>query len=290
MSSDGVIDHLSIWVHQTNKDNQPPYAVPIAQLGGLPKIIPDVPILAVFLSYYSIASLLCLLSIYQAVRSHQPCTLSLLMYLFSGERVVACAMRIAWAYRIANVRIAVASQILLQAGVILLYLMNVIIAGRVLRTLFGHRSWLRSILAALSIMTISSLVMVITAIIVSVFTLEERSRDACLDVQRAAATYFVLLTTAPMMMLAACLKHKYNQVDGRLRSILALTAMSALLCMIMAGFKAGVIWETPRPIFSPAWYHSNICLYALGFGPEVLDLTMLFMARVDVRCNSLSNC
>ncbi|KAJ0122639.1 hypothetical protein J7T55_003154 [Diaporthe amygdali] len=182
----------------------PPYPLNNAQIGGIPSVSIDMLPLAVFLALYAIAAVTSTLLTEIHRRKGHGRTIPVILFLFSGERVVACAMRIAWAFRPANVRIAVASQVLLQAGVLLLFLLNLILAERVLldRDLgIRSRRCLKALLGTLSALTISALVMVVVSIIVSVYTLDQNTIDRCRDVQRAAATYLLALAAAPVAML-----------------------------------------------------------------------------------------
>lgn len=216
-------------------------------------------------------------------------TIPIITFLFSGERVLACAVRMAWASRPGNVRVAVASQVLLQAGVLLLLLLNLILAQRVLlgqRPGPRTRRWLRVLLGAMSALTVSALIMVVVSIIVSVYSLDQRTIERCRDVQRAAASYLLVLAMAPAVLLlgAALLSNKpMPRVTKARRSEVAIVLSSCLLCTLNAGFKAGVVWARPKSLFDPAWYHSRACLYTLVLGTELVALVMLLATRADLK-------
>lgn len=269
-------------------DAQPPYPLNNAQIGGIPSVPVDVPPLAVFLSLHATAAVISMLLAESHRRKGHGRTIPIITFLFSGERVLACAVRMAWASRPGNVRVAVASQVLLQAGVLLLLLLNLILAERVLlarRPGPRARRCLRVLLGAMSALTVSALVMVVVSIIVSVYSLEQRTIEQCRDVQRAAATYLVLLAVAPaaLLLVAALLSTEPISRVTKVRSEVAIVLSSCLLCTLNAGFKAGVVWARPKSLFDPAWYHSRACLYTFVLGTEVVALVLVLATRADLK-------
>lgn len=268
---------------------QPPYPLNNAQIGGIPSVPVDVPPLAVFMSLHATAAVISILLAESHRRKGHDRTIPIITFLFSGERVLACAVRMAWASRLGNVRIAIASQVLLQAGVLLLLLLNLILAERVLlgrRPGPRARRCLRVLLGGMSALTVSALIMVVVSIIVSVYSLDQRTIERCRDVQRAAASYLVALAVAPaVLLLAATLlsTEPISRVTKVRRSEVAIVLSSCLLCTLNAGFKAGVVWARPKSLFDPAWYHSRACLYTFVLGTEAVALVLLLATRADLR-------
>lgn len=269
-------------------DAQPPYPLNNAQIGGIPSVTVDIPPLAVFLSLHATAAAISMLLAESHRRKGHGRTIPIITFLFSGERVLACAMRMAWASRPGNVRVAVASQVLLQAGVLLLLLLNLILAERVLLGQRPGRSagrCLRALLGAMSALTVSALIMVVVSIIVSVYSLDQRTIEQCRDVQRAAASYLVVLAVAPvaLLLVAALLSNEPIPRATKVRSKVAIVLSSCLLCTLNAGFKAGVVWARPKSLFDPAWYHSRACLYTFVLGTEVVVLVLVLATRADLK-------
>ncbi|KUI70799.1 hypothetical protein VM1G_11657 [Cytospora mali] len=270
----------------------PPYPLDTAQIGGLPSVSVDIPPLAVFLALYATSAIISIILFEHQRRRHLSCTVPVILFLFSGERVLTCVLRIFWAFKLTNVRVAVASQVSLQAGVLLLFLLNLILAERFwldrkLRARTHVR--LRFALVTLSTLTISALIMEIASIIVSVYTLDQKTISTCRNVQRAGATYFLILATTPLAMLAlafltspASSTKRQGTFSGELFR-LSVTIVSSVLCIMNAGFKTGVVWTPPRSLFDPAWYHSRACLYLFGFTMEVCVLILLYATRADLK-------
>lgn len=269
---------------------QPPYPILTAQVGGIPELIPDLPITAVFLAFFLLVTLWSSIIIFKQIRNHQRWTIAAIILLFAAERTPALVMRIAWTFRPTNIAIAVTSHILLQAGVVVLYLGNLVYVGAVIRAGTGRHTWLTILEAALSIMTLSAFVMGVVSVVVEVHTLDERTRENCLWLQRAVATYFVALTTTPLALLVAAFRGHRKSLFRVMKdtfSDAAITTVAALLCMLTSSFRAAVSWAPQRALFNPAWYHSRAAFYAFELAPEVLLLLVYMLARVDQRFHRL---
>ncbi|KAF2621184.1 hypothetical protein BU25DRAFT_354898, partial [Macroventuria anomochaeta] len=266
-----------------------PYALPYAQLGGLPTRHPELPILVMFLATYCTAWLY---SLYIVVRCYQrSCNnrIAVVLLLACGERITAYIMRIVWIFRISDIRIGIASQILLQAGVILVYVGALLSAASLLRVHVKCLPWLTPFLITLSIVTIISFVANLVSTIVSVHTLQDHVRQTCRDVQRVAATYLVFLTFISVLMLVVVFhvlwtRQKISRISEAKTAGFIFSFVS-IVCLLMASFKAGVIWKNPSPLFSPAWYLSLSSLYSFELGPELLVTLILLgtSARVGAQ-------
>ncbi|KUI62715.1 hypothetical protein VP1G_09832 [Cytospora mali] len=270
----------------------PPYPLDTAQIGGLPSVSVDIPPLAVFLALYATSAMISIILFEHQRRRHFSCTIPVILFLFSGERVLTCVLRMVWAFKLTNVRVAVASQVFSQAGVLLLFLLNLILAERIWldrKVRARTRLRLRIALITLSTLTVSALIMEIASIIVSVYTLDQKTISTCRNVQRTGATYFLILATTPLAMLAlafltspASSTKRQGTSSGELVRF-PVTIVSSVLCILNAGFKTGVVWTPPRSLFDPAWYHSRACLYVFGFTAEVCVLILLYATCADVK-------
>jgi hypothetical protein len=268
-----------------------PYAPTTAGLGGAPTIIPDVPICAVFIFLY-ICSAVTNSTLFQKNRRRQhKFVLSILLAGFSWARVGTLVLRIAWATRPTNIRLAIAAQIFLNAGVLIVYIINLILAQRILRAKHPRVGWnpiLRMIYKILYITIGIALAAVISSVVVSVYTLNPHTRSICRDIQLAALTYLLIFTCLPVChVVTAVLLPKSpdeeNFGEGSMRSKYMIVTLSSCLCIIIAGFKAGATWSPPRPITDPAWYDSKASLYVFDFSMEILILCLLTISRIDKR-------
>lgn len=258
-----------------------------AQLGGLPTRNPELPIIAIFITVYCAAWLYCLQDIFRRIRGSRNSRIAVILFLACGERIIAYMMRIVWMFRISNIGIGVASQILLQAGVILLYVGTLLSAVSLLTVHFGKLPWLTTMLVSLSTMTITLFIANLVSTIVSVYTPQEHVWKTCRKVQRIAATYLVFLTFVSVSILVVIFYIRWKcRKDARTQSKQMSTCLSitfaSIVCLFMAGFRAALIWKDPSPLFSTTWYLSLTCLYCFEMGPE------LFVTLTLIATNALS--
>ncbi|KAE8350054.1 hypothetical protein BDV28DRAFT_47696 [Aspergillus coremiiformis] len=268
-----------------------PYASTTAALGGLPTILPDIPVCAVFIVLY-MGSAVTNMTLFQVNRRRDhKFVLSMLLFGFSMARITTLVLRIAWANRQHNVRLAIAASIFVNAGVLLAYVVNFILAQRILRAKQPHIGWhpiLRHGSKILYVLIIGALVMVITATVVSSYTLDMHTRAQCRDVQLAAVTYLLVFTCLPIVqiLLAVCLPQSPQEEcfgHGRMAGKIAIVTLSSALCILIAGFKSGVNWSPLRPVTNPPWYDSKACFYVFNFVLEILVLGTLTFSRIDRR-------
>jgi hypothetical protein len=210
---------------------------------------------------------------------------------FCMARTTTCIMRIVWAAYPHNVQIAMAAQILNNAGILIVYIVNLIFAQRVLRGMQPRIGWNRILSRVFKICYVlvgGVLVMVITATVVTFYTLDIQTKLACADALKAAIIFLFFITLAPLLLLAAAFfllprNEESEQAFGTRsmeRKALAVFLI-ACLTVTIAGFKLGTTFETPRPVADPAWYHSKAAFYCFGFVLEILVLCVVQVARVD---------
>lgn len=268
-----------------------PYPSTTAGIGGLPTILPDIPICSVFIVLYAsfAATNMTILQVNRR-RGHK-FLLSGLMFGFCMARITTLVLRIAWANRPSNIRLAIAAQIFLNAGVLLAYIINLVLAQRILRATQPRIGWnpiVRATYKALYIGIGGALIMVITSIVLSLYTLDIHTRSIYRDVQLAAITYLLVFTYLPIIHIAAAvLLPKSNDAEtfgeGSMSCKLIIVTVSTCLCILIAGFKAGMTWSPVRPIRNPAWFHSKACFYVFNFLCEILILSVLTFSRIDKR-------
>lgn len=212
---------------------------------------------------------------------------------FCMARILTCSLRMGWATHHDNISLAIAAQIFLSVGILIIYIVNLILAQRILRARqppIGWHRFFRILFIALYLLVFVFLVLVITFVVIQFYTLDQHLKQVCLDIQRAGVTYFLIVTVLPLFFLAlafAMPRHPNEQNFGKDESSLEFKAVvllvSTLLCITNAGFKAGVTWETPRPASDPAWYDSKAAFYCFYFALEILIIYWLLTTRIDQR-------
>ncbi|KAI0875842.1 hypothetical protein GGS24DRAFT_268889 [Hypoxylon argillaceum] len=268
----------------------PPYGTTQAVVGGVPTVATDVPVAAVLLALF-VASAAAHMTILQLNKRAG------LKFLFSGMLFALCALRsvalgtrIAWAAhpRVANV--AIAAGILTQTGSVLVFVINLIFAQRVLRAYHARIGWHAAVTLAFRFLVacvVASLLMVIAVTIQSFFTLDPAVRRADRTVQLFAGTYMAALAFLPIPIVAlAALLPRTRHVEkfgaGRWRSKLRLLLFTAALATLGATFRVFTGY-VPRPLSSPAWYHSRACYYCFNFVTDLTISAAYLFSRFDRR-------
>ncbi|KAI0829588.1 hypothetical protein F5Y06DRAFT_282579 [Hypoxylon sp. FL0890] len=269
----------------------PPYAPTTASVGGIPSVIPDVPVSAVFIALYMGFAAANMVIFQINSRQGHKFIPSVALFGFCMARILTLVLRMVWATRHTNVRLAIAANIFVNAGILIIYIVNLIFAQRILRAkqpTLGWRKSLRVIFAALYVGIACALIMVITALVLSVYSLDSYTLRACRDVQLTSGTYLLVFTTLPVFVIAAAhllprppTKEEFG--EGRMRTKVIIVLLVACLCIMNAGFRVGTAWPPPRPIDNPAWYHGKAPFYVFNFTLEIIILCILTPMRIDKR-------
>lgn len=207
--------------------------------------------------------------------------LSALCFGFCMARIVTCIMRIVWASRPNSIRIAIASNIFNAAGVLILFIVNLIFAQRLLRAYHPHFGWHRAVHFAfifLYFSVIALLIMVITATVISFYTLNPDTLSICRKIQLFSGTYLTVLAFLPIpIVLVAWAWPREERPEkfghGRLRTKVRLVLFTSTLLAFGAGFRIGGNFDS-RPINAPAWYHHRAAYYCVNF---VIELTVVYL-------------
>ncbi|KAH7018535.1 uncharacterized protein B0I36DRAFT_253050 [Microdochium trichocladiopsis] len=265
----------------------PPYPVPIAVLGGVPVPSVDDPISAVFLALF-----LCLAAVHMTIyqlnrRKSHLFVFSGLLFALSMARSSAMVMRIVWAANPTNVRIALAANILSQAGVVILFIANLFFAQRMVRAYLPPVGWhaaTRWTLRGLVSSVIACLVMVIVTVIHSSYTTDRDGLDKDRKVQLVAGTFFVVLAFLPIPVktTTSTVGRPEKFGTGRLRTKVRLLLFTSFLLTLGAAFRVATMYAA-RPANNPAWYHSRACYYCFNFVIEVIVSGLYAAVRFDRR-------
>ena len=269
----------------------PPYAPQVAGLGGHPTVDLDVPITAVFLFLFVLTAATHMTILQLNRRRGHKFIMSGLMFGFSMARITTCIMRIVWATRPTNIRVAITAQVFVAAGVLLLFVINLIFAQRIVRAAHPHFGWHRAFSLAFKAVYVViglSLVMLITCTVQSFYTLDTNTRRIDRDVQIYGQVFYAFVSFLPIaLVLAALVVPRTTPLDkfgsGRFRTKVCVLLLSAVLLCLGASFRAGTNIKSPRPLDDPAWYHSKACFYIFNFTVELLVLVMYAALRVDRR-------
>ncbi|KYK59468.1 hypothetical protein DCS_00598 [Drechmeria coniospora] len=268
----------------------PPYPPQGAALGGRPTTTVDVPLSSVFLLLFAISAAAHMTVLQRNNRRGRKFLLSGVLFGFSMARIVANILRIVWACYPSNPSIAIAASVFANAGVLLLFVVNLILAQRLLRAHQPTLGWSRPLRLAFKLLyaaVAACLVMVIVALVCSFYTLDPEALGRIRDVQLFAVTFLAVLAFLPLpITLLALLLPRKEPVDGfgtgSMRTkILLVLSTTALLCF-GAAFRAAVAYIR-RPANDPAWFHHKAAYYCVNYTIEVVVIYAYLFFRFDRR-------
>jgi hypothetical protein len=262
-----------------------------AGMGLRPTVSLDVPICAVFLALF-VAGAACHMTLFRRnlARGHKFIP-SAVTFGFCMSRIVANAIRIAWACHPTNISLAIAAQIFVAAGVLLLFILNLLYAQRMFRAVYPVVGWSRPVswaFKALYGLVVVTIVMVIICVVQSMYTLNTNTLRIDRDIQLYGQTYFAIISFLPFpILLAVILSPNRKRIEqfgswSWVAKVFIVGLVGSLLCL-GASFRAATSWMHPRPFTNPAWYHSKACFYVFDFGIDILVVALFFVARVDQR-------
>ncbi|QVM07970.1 hypothetical protein D8B26_002667 [Coccidioides posadasii str. Silveira] len=272
----------------------PPYLPNAAGVGGVPTVSVDVPISAVFIAIFIVGAVghMRLFKL-NLSRGHKFIP-SAVTFGFCMARIVANILRIAWATRQTNVRLGIAANVFVAAGVLLLFILNLLYCQRLLRASHPRLGWSRSMsyfIKALYIIIAATLVIVITATVQSFYTLNADIRRIDRNLQLYGGSYLTFISFLPLPILAyvqlAPRKGRAQPVEsfgkGSWTAKCLIVGTAGVLLTLGAGFRLGTSAMPPRPVFHPAWYHHKACFYIFNFGLEAIVVYLFLLGRVDQR-------
>jgi hypothetical protein len=217
--------------------------------------------------------------------------LSALLFGFSMARLVANIMRIVWAAKPKDAQIAIAAGVLTNAGVIILFIINLILVQRVLRAYHPTFGWSKPVNFFFRFLYFSigaALIMVIVAVVYSFYTLDMAAKQKIRDVQLFAVVFLAVLSFLPIpIAIFSLVWPKSEPADpfGRggassLRTKALIIIFTATLLALGASFRAGTAFYT-RPANKPAWFHSKACYYCFIYLVEIISAFTYTLGRFD---------
>lgn len=213
---------------------------------------------------------------------------------FCMARIVTCTMRLVWSTHQDSVPIAIAANVFVNAGVVIIIIINLLFVQRILRASHPKLGWSKLVhyLFLAYYITISLiLAALITAIVQQSYTLDGNIHRIDHDIQLVGGTYNALAAfmPIPLLILGVVLPrlkdasyHHEKFGTGRFRTKILILLASTLLITLGAGFRVGINYA-PRPINNPAWYHSKACFYCFNFLVEIIVIYGYIFVRVDRR-------
>lgn len=269
----------------------PPYLLPVAQLGGTPTKAVDVPICAVLVAIF-VAGAALNMTIFRRNRGRGHKFIpSAAVFGFCMARINAAALRIASACHPTNVSLAIAAAIFFNAGVLILFIINLIFLQRFVRAYHPRLGWGRPLTFAFRFLyfcVFACLVMVITSVVYGFYTLDQAVQAKLTDIRRTAAVYMAILAFIPLPGTILCVLAARGRppVDpfgaGSVRTKIALVLFTTSLLSLGAGFRCALGFM-PRPLTNPGWFNHKACYYCLNYLVEVIVVFTYALSRFDRR-------
>ncbi len=215
-----------------------------------------------------------------------------MMFGFCMSRIVTMIMRIVWSVYPKNVRVAIAANIFVAAGIVLLFVVNLIFAQRILRASHPHFGWHPIVhygFIAIYVTIVVTLIMLITAVIQSFYTLNGNTKRIDRDIQLYGQTFYAIISflPIPLVIIGFIIPRKQNPEKfgiGRWRHKISILLVSTVLLCLGASFRVGANYAGgTRPASDPAGYQSKACFYLFNFTVEVAVITLYIVVRVDKR-------
>ncbi|KAH8719488.1 hypothetical protein GQ44DRAFT_658883 [Phaeosphaeriaceae sp. PMI808] len=269
-----------------------PYLPTTWALGGKNEKSVDLPITAVFLVLYIIGAAWHM-TIFQLnnKRGHK-FLFSAVTFGFCMSRIATCTLRIASLCLPTNINLGIAASIFVAAGVLILFIINLLWAQRILRAYHPTIGWHRAIsitFKTIYIIVGLTLVTVITATVQNFFTLRPDIKHIDRALQLYGATFLAVVSSLPILVVLSVfaiprcnLLEKFGA--GRMRYKIAVLLTGSLLLSSGAWYRCGTAWQTPVPRTQPLpGYMSKACFYIFNFGVEVLTVYLYAIMRVDIR-------
>ncbi|KAI4594269.1 hypothetical protein KJ359_008544 [Pestalotiopsis sp. 9143b] len=260
-----------------------------ALVGGVPTTSVDTPVCAVFLALFLSAAVLHLRIFVQNRRRSHKFLVTWVSFIFCFIRLVTCSTRIAWASYPTNSKLAIAAQVFNNAGIIIIYIVNMVLALRVLRSKQPKIGWngpFRLVFKVLCGLVVGALIMAIAALVIAINTTNVQTLHSIRDVTLASSTYSLVIAVFPSCMLAIAYLLPTSPAEesfgtGSQGRKLLVLLISCSLAIIIAGFKTGTAWEMLRSALDPAWYHSKAAFYCFDFMLEIIILATFLVSRID---------
>lgn len=214
-----------------------------------------------------------------------------MMFGFCMARITTCVMRIVWATRPTHIPIAIAAQIFVAAGVVLLFVINLIFAERIIRAAHPHAGWhplFTHFFTAIYIVIVISLVMIITANVQSFYTLNSNTKRVDRAIILYGGTFYAIVSFLPFpLVLGGLIIPRKTRVEkfgtGRFRSKIAILLTATFLLCLGAAFRIGTNYKTPRPVNDPPEYYDKACFYIFNLTVEIIVVILYVAVRVDMR-------
>ncbi|KAK8211976.1 hypothetical protein IWZ01DRAFT_569381 [Phyllosticta capitalensis] len=270
----------------------PPYAPTTWQLGGRVNEGTDIPVTSVFLVLFLLGAAGHMAIFQKNRKRNHKFLMSIMLFAFCMCRVLTCILRIAWAKQPKNIKLGIAAQIFVAAGVLLIFIINLLFTQRLIRARHPKLGWSKPFSALFKVnyfIIICSLIMVITVTVQSFYTQNKNTHRIDRDIQLYTATYFAFVSFLPIpVTILGLLAPRKTRLEkfgsGRFRTKVTLLLLASFLLCLGACYRCGTAWKTPVSVRQPLpAYFSKACFYIFNFTVEIIVVFLYIILRIDLR-------
>lgn len=271
--------------------NGPPYPPRYAAFGGSPHGSVDIGVSALFIGLFAVLGIFHMRLFKSNRAKGHMFIFSAVIFGFCMSRVTTYAMRISTIKNPTSIGLAIAANVLLSAGVILLFITNLNFAQRILRGYhpnFGRSIPVKYAFLAYYISIVLVLIMVIVATVMSFNTLDANKLNTYRDIQHVGVVYFTIFSflPIPIVLLARFIPGNNKTRFGTLGTMthkVIIVVVAAGLLTLENSFRAATTFLPLRPLTDPAWYDKRAAFYVFSPTLEVLVVFLYAVTRVDQR-------
>lgn len=212
---------------------------------------------------------------------------------FSTIRVASAALRIAWAYHNESVNLAIAAQIFVAAGTVILYIVNLFLSQRIMRARHPDIGWSKPFTLFMGPgvigITFISLIMIIVTVIQTYFTLNANTHRIDHDILLFGTTEFAVASFIPVIVILITLAiPRRSYIDkfgnGKYKTKVGIALTGSILVALGSAYRAGTAWLPTALLSAPEkWYFSKACFYVFDYGLDIVVLYLYLISRVDKR-------
>ncbi|KAL5115658.1 hypothetical protein ACEQ8H_006457 [Pleosporales sp. CAS-2024a] len=269
----------------------PPYAPMVWLPGGPPVKYVDIPAQVVFMVLFMIGAAIHMKIFRCNLATERKFSPTLFIFFFCMERVVTFILRLVSISRPDNIGVSLAAQIFVTAGVLILFVINIVFAMRLVRATHRSFGWHPAFGIAFKLLFVligATLITVITATIRTSYTTNNNIRLTDRSLQLYGSTVLAIVATLPLLMTLLTLTIPYSPWDqfgsGRLRTRVIGLLVSTIFLSIGAWYRCGIAWQAPVPRTQPLPSSlGKAPFYILNFLFEVQTVVMYAVLRVDQR-------
>ncbi|KIW04339.1 uncharacterized protein PV09_04629 [Verruconis gallopava] len=268
----------------------PPYLPAVWLYGATPTIVPDVIVCSLFLLAYLAAAIIHKVVFLKNKFKGQKFVMSAMAFGFCFVRLITFSTRIAWGVLPANASLALVSNIFLNAGIPILYIINLVFVHRITRAQHPRFGWHRS-LSILGRVTIALIILTLVLLIYSgiqaSMTRDDTIQQKLRIIQLYGATFNTAIAVVPLLMLfIGVIIPKRVRTEkfgvGRFRVKVAVLLVSSSLLTIRTAYATTIAYFAPVPLSEPMpWYYSKAVFYPLQLVTELIVVYVFIFVRIN---------